>query len=565
MRAIYSSLRRSLFHCSSPYPYFSGESGGGGGTHRRFFHLNQAAVSSLQLPKDLLALVSSLSENPNNPKILRDIDSILLRSHLLDSTTSVFLLRGLARSRKITRAKILLSSLKQRAKIPDPFLYSIVLQCLLPHNPIRDVELVWNEISGDHSASGAASFVVHFCRRCDDALDVVPLCRRILSCRWAISCEGYAAMISALCLKKNPNPALARDVLKEMLELGLKVDDLSYYSVFRSFCKAGDPSGADSVMRIMGEKRIHDMHYLIYADFVYSLCKAGKFREARKLFDKMSKRDERRNEHIEQLGTTPKSPLKPGRRIIFQLSSSKLISKAMAFEAYFRALCSSGRLEDAEILLKEAAEKHVEHEVCVQKSFINALFCSGRHAEAIRFFEAEKKKKKKKKNRYVYVNEFADSVISSLCKIGRVEESHQLLRQLVNEGFFPTASIWNAVMESYCEVGRVDEAMGIFEGLNSGDLGSSVRPDGSSFSIVIHQLLSRREVEKARNVVEEMVRRKFQAGVDLYCELVNSLQSCGRFEEANYYLNSMIESGVLVSYSQWEVMAELLIKGNCDP
>ncbi|PKA58194.1 hypothetical protein AXF42_Ash012917 [Apostasia shenzhenica] len=65
----------------------------------------------------------------------------------------------------------------------------------------------------------------------------------------------------------------------------------------------------------------------------------------------------------------------------------------MTFEAYFQALCRSERLEHAEILLKEAAEKHLESEVCVQKSFINALFRSCRHVESIRFFEAKKKKK----------------------------------------------------------------------------------------------------------------------------------------------------------------------------
>ncbi|KAK8942963.1 hypothetical protein KSP39_PZI008851 [Platanthera zijinensis] len=512
---------------------------------RRSLHLNPTTSSHLTLTSELLSLFSILAGNPNSPKILRSVDAILAQSHLLDCTTSVLVLRGLAQSSKLTRAKTLLSSLNKRAQISNFFLYSIVLQSLLPQNPIRDVESVWNEVSAIPFGEFTEIFVFYICRRCDDAVDIELLCRRILSSRWPLSAGAFAALIGALCLKKNPNPNFSREVLMEMVERAFEVDDFCYYTVFRSFCRIGDVSGADSVLRSMIQRRNYELDLFVYEDFLHCLCKAGKFREARKLFDRMLKRGK-----IHDLGLG--NNLKPGRRIIFQLSSPNLISETMAFEAYFRSLCSHGRLEEAEILVEEAAGKHIMPVVSVDKEFVNALFSTGRHDEAIRFFESKRKK------RDVSAGDIAATVISGLCNNKRVDKSHELACELANEGYVLTSCVWNLIMKSYWEDGRAEKAMDVFEGIKSGNFCAFLRPDGSTYEIMIRGLLSIGMVEKATRVLEEMGRRKFAPSVDLYSVLVRTLHCFGRSKEAHGYLNFMIENGVFVSYAQWEVLFKSL-------
>ncbi|KAK8961668.1 hypothetical protein KSP40_PGU002401 [Platanthera guangdongensis] len=457
---------------------------------RRSLHLNPTISSNLDLTSELLSLFSILAGNPNTPKILRSVDAILAQSHLLDCTTSVLLLRGLAH---------------------------IVLQSLLPQNPIRDVESVWNEASAISFGEFTEIFVFYICRWCDDAMDIELLCRRILWSRWPLSAGAFVALIGALCLKKNPNPNLSREVLMEMVERAFEVDDFSYYTVFRSFCRIGDVSGADSVLRSMVERRNYGLDLFVYEDFLHCLCKAGKFREARNLFDRMLKRDK-----IHDLGLD--NNLKPGRRIIFQLSPPNLISKTMTFEAYFRSLCSHSS--------------------------------TGWHDEAIRFFESKRKKGD------VSAGDIAATVISGLCNNKRVDKSHELACELAIEGYVLTSCVWNLIMKSYWEDGRAEKAMDIFEGIKSGNFCAFFRPDGSTYEIMIRGLLSIGMVDKATRVLEEMGRRKFAPSVDLYSVLVRALRCFGRSKEAHDYLNFMIENSVFVSYAQWEVLFKSLTSIN---
>ncbi|XP_020582981.1 pentatricopeptide repeat-containing protein At3g07290, mitochondrial-like [Phalaenopsis equestris] len=529
-----------------PFPSFSPTST----ASHRSLHLT-TIPSYTEFTAHLLALFSNLSKTPNNPKILSFVDSILTQSHFLDSTASLLVLRGLSRSNKLARAKTLMSSLKQRDQIPTFFLYSIVLQCLLPRNPIRDVECAWSEVSGHSNCAVTERFVFYVSSRSDDALDLEPVCRRLLSNQWALSRNACTALIAALCLKKNPNPGLAREVLRGMVERSLEVDELSYYTVFRSFCRIGDLCSADSVLRDMLCMRACGLDLLVYEDFVRCLCKVGKFREARKLFDKVSKSDRK---HSSSLGTNVKS----GRRIIFQLRFSGVISETMAFEAYFRSLCRYGRLEEAENLLQEAMRKYLVPGVCVMKSFVNALFSAGRHEEAIRFFRVERKRGD------ASAGDLAATVIANLCNIDRVDDGYELACEVVNEGYVLTAWVWNLIMKSYWEGGRIDNAMAIFEGIKLGTLCPFLRPDRSTYAIMIHVLVRMGMVEKATGIFEEMRREKFAASVDLYGVLVRNLHFCGRSKEAQEYLNYMIENGVFVSYAQWEVLFESLssINGN---
>ncbi|GMP45700.1 hypothetical protein CsSME_00014135 [Camellia sinensis var. sinensis] len=50
----------------------------------------------------------------------------------------------------------------------------------------------------------------------------------------------------------------------------------------------------------------------------------------------------------------------------------------IAYETYFRSLCSAGRLDEAEALSKKTMKKRTVLEICVYGSFIKALFWAER-------------------------------------------------------------------------------------------------------------------------------------------------------------------------------------------
>ena len=357
------------------------------------------------------------------------------------------------------------------------------------------------------------------------------------------------ALVGAMCRINDPNRPLGRVVLNEMEERGMEPDDLTYFAVFQSFCMIGNVLEADSVLRDWSRRRVFELDVSIYGSFLYGLCKSGKFREARKLFDKLTARD-----HDEQIAVDCSPLVKPRRRAIFQLTYPGTISKVMAFEAYFRSLCSFGRVDEAEVLLKLAMKKSAAPETCVYHGFIKALFGAGRADDALQFFESERKKG------HVAARDHAVAIIFGLCENGRVEGGRELLNEMIDEGFVPTARVWNQIIKSYWETGSEEKAKELFEEMRSGLCDRhKTRPNAESYSLMVGKFLENGEVEMGISLLGEMVEKKLKAGVDLYSGIVRGLHKGGRVEESHKWLNQMIESGILVSYDGWESLYDSIV------
>lgn len=389
-----------------------------------------------------------------------------------------------------------------------------------------------------------SDFVVYLCRRGEDAAEIERVYHRVSSSRWDLRREGYVALIGAMCEGNNPNPGLARNVLRDMEEKGFEADELTYFALFQSFCRTGKVSEADSVLWSLVDRWNHESDMSVYGNFFYGLCKSGRFREARKLFDKLAKKDGR-------LEVNPSPRVKPGRRVIFQLSPSNKVTKVMAFEAYVRSLCSAGRVEDAERMLKEATRKSVVPEICVYRSFVEALFRAGRVDDAIGFFKAEKRKT----NVEVGVV-MAAAVIEGLCKMGRADEGCQLLCEILDEGFVPTANVLNWILESYLEEGRFGEAAGLFDRMRDGSYGGGAKHDASTYTVMIHGFLRKGDGMTAISLLGDMGREKMPVNFSLCSAVAPSFHAQGKLEELDNYLNKMIENGILVSFAAWESLFE---------
>lgn len=359
-----------------------------------------------------------------------------------------------------------------------------------------------------------------------------------------MSRDAYVALIGAMCRINDPDHHLGRIVLHEMARRGMEVDDLSYFAVFQSFCRIGNVVEADSVLRDWRNRREFELDASIYDSFFYGLCKSEKFREADKLFDKLTTRA-----HGDQFMVNSSPLLKPRRRAIFQLTYPGIISEMIAFEAYFRALCNFGRVDEAERLLKVEMKKSKVPEVCVHNCFIKVLFRVGRANDALRFFESERKKG------HVSARDIAAAVIFGLCENARVHDACKLLDEMICEGFVPTAQVWNQIIKSYFEMGSEEKAMGIFEKMHhqSCDI-SQTRPDAETYRIMIAMFLEKGKVEISISLLDELVGKKFKAGVDLYSGIVRGLHKCGRIDESRKWLNLMIEKGILVSYEGWKCL-----------
>ncbi|VFQ58830.1 unnamed protein product [Cuscuta campestris] len=515
--------------------------------HRRRLHaaVASSAPDTLRYLESFRGLIDSLSKNPRNYKALTALDSFLAQTHIFTPAISVISIDFLSQIKKLQRAKALVLNLKRQGQVSDHFSYGLVLDFLVKDGNFDAVEMVWAEICGPGIRICASDYVMHVSKY-GSADEVKRVCRRVLmggSGRVVWERQSLVSLIGALC---NVNECgLAEAVCVEMLNRGIPVDDLSYFVIFQCFCRNGAVIEADNILRKLWESNfLFDI--CIYGNFLHALCKSDKLREAKKLFCKLIKND---NGGLE----VSKKVVKGGRRAIFQMSCE--VPEIMAYEAYFRSLCSAGRINEAENLLKEMMKKRNVIEVCVYGSFITALFLAGRAEDALKFFEVESKKK-----RTITREDMSRYVIKGLCGDGRVDEALELLRD-INRGskmttYFSTSL--NHILESYWKEGRVDEAERLFYGLQCGS--SFVVYDVSNhYKTMINGYCVQGDVSKALGLVNEMVSRKMSVKPTLYSMVIRGLCDCGRLDEGLRCFDAMIGNGNAVSATSWKELLHPLL------
>lgn len=232
--------------------------------------------------------------------------------------------------------------------------------------------------------------------------EIKRICERILLLgSRGLRKQSYVALIGALC--RVNEGLLAKEIVRQVYDKGLNVDNFTYFVMFQCFCRNGDLDEADLILR----KLVQGNYYIdicIYGNFIYVPCKTSKFREANKLFCELVKSD--------CFGGSKFEFFKEGKRAIFQLNCSGAVPEMIAYETYFRSLCSAGRLDEAEALSKKMMKKRTVLEICVYGSFIKALFWAGWGEDAMKFFEVERKKG------IVRVDEIARFIIIGYVKKG---------------------------------------------------------------------------------------------------------------------------------------------------
>lgn len=491
--------------------------------------------------KDLFSIFTALSNNPRNYKALSTLNSLLSQAHHLDAATSVLVIHALSQLNKLQRAKSLIFNLKSQANLSHYFLYSVVIDSVVKHGTIDEVEAFWADIFRPPTID-VSDYVIYVCKF-GDANDIRRVSHRILMGCSGLRQQSYAGLLGALC--RENEGVLAKEVLRQMKSRGFRCDDITSFVLFRCFCRNGNLDEADLILRKLVKRRYH-IDVCVYGSFIHGLCKSGKFREAGKLFRKLIKKDCFKVDGAELL--------KEGRRAIFQLNCEGVVPEVMAYEIYFRSLCSAGKLDEAEVLLKKMMKRRTVPEICVHGSFVKALCRAGREVDAMKFFYVERKKG------LIQVDELAGFVIEELCGIGKVDDAGRIFHEtLANGGFVNPTAASNCILASYWEVGRVAEAEKLFGSMQTGGFGW---PDLLTYTTMVSGYCNQGNVSKAVSLFGEIAHSNIPVNGKLYEIIVRGLCDGGQLKEAHMYLNEMIKNGHMISFTRWKALFYSTFVGN---
>ncbi|KAF5821923.1 putative tetratricopeptide-like helical domain superfamily [Helianthus annuus] len=497
---------------------------------------------SLTFLQSVLNQIKHLSANPKHYPSLTTLDSLLTNTHMLNPATSLIIIDYLTQINKLSRAKTLISHLNSSGTVSQPFLYSLLFSFLLKDSPINHIESLWADICGSVKRLNFSfsDYVILVCKF-DELSEVKDVYNRIFmdGGSYCLERQSYVALSAALCSLNEG--ILAKKVVNEMYDKGIVVDNWTYFSMFRCFCRNGDFDEADLALRKL-VKNGFVVDICVYGSWIDGLCKYGKYREADKLFRKFLKRGS-----VKKFGEE-KKVLKEGRRAIFQLNCEGVVPELMAYECYFRALCNAMKLDDAEVLLKKMMSGRALPETCVYGSFIKALFRSGRDEDAMKFFKVQRKKG------LVRVDEIVTYLIMGLCENGKSDDALRLFDEILTvNGFVNGSYVCNIILGGYWKHDGVSKAELFFERWRSNEVRYG-KLDVTSYTIMCNGYCSGNDVQKAVMVFEEMLKRKMTVNGALYERVIRLLCDCGRANEAFRYFNDMIENGHLVFCKRWRTI-----------
>ncbi|CAN4109252.1 unnamed protein product [Withania somnifera] len=131
-----------------------------------------------------------------------------------------------------------------------------------------------------------------------------------------------------------------------------------------------------------------------------------------------------------------------------------------------------------------------------------------------------------------------NSIIDTFGKYGELGEALEVFEKMRREGIKPDFRTWNSLVRWHCKFGHLDAAIGLFNEMQE----QRLYPDPKIFIIIITHLV-------------EQVRWDITSAGAIYAVLVDIYGQHGRFQDAEYCLNSLKLEGLQLSPSTFCVLA----------
>uniref|UniRef100_A0A1D1YX39 Pentatricopeptide repeat-containing protein At1g05600 n=1 Tax=Anthurium amnicola TaxID=1678845 RepID=A0A1D1YX39_9ARAE len=247
------------------------------------------------------------------------------------------------------------------------------------------------------------------------------------------------------------------------------------------------------------------------------------------------------------------------------------------YRILMKGLCEDGRLEDATHLLYSMlwriSQKGCDADVVVYRTLLEALCAVGRVREAEDILtKVLKKGLKSPKNRRSFqgydlgacgrnlegMKNVIDEALASggVCSLasygaiivdlyleGKIADADRLFDEMLQRGFQPSVSMYEAKIAVLCSAGRAEDAVAVLE---TEMVERGCAPTARAYHLVMRGLCDERKPERAVEYLEKMaLRGGFAAGKETYEILVDGLCCEGKFAEASRVLERLLTRKLL--------------------
>ncbi|XP_022135644.1 pentatricopeptide repeat-containing protein At2g17140 [Momordica charantia] len=334
----------------------------------------------------------------------------------------------------------------------------------------------------------------------------------------------------------------ARLILNEMAEKSIKPNLYSYNILIYGLCKYGMFSDARSILGLMRESGLAP-DTVTYSTLLHGYCCRGKIVKANYVLREMM-----------QVGCFP---------------------NMYTCNILLHSLWKEGRASEAEELLQKMNERNYGLDNVTCNTMINGLCKTGNLDKAIEIvsgmwthgsaslgnlgnsfiglFDVGNSGKKCMPDSVTYA-----TIISGLCKVGRIDEAKKKLLEMIGKGLSPDSLIFDTFIHSYCKQGKLSSAFRVLKEMEKKGCNKSLR----TYNSLIEGLGSN-QIFEIYGLMDEMRESGISPNIYTYNNIIRCLSEGGKVKDATSLLDEMLQKGIYPNVYTFRILIGAFLKA-CD-
>ncbi|KAJ7979068.1 Pentatricopeptide repeat-containing protein [Quillaja saponaria] len=325
---------------------------------------------------------------------------------------------------------------------------------------------------------------------------------------------------------------------REMSISGFSMDRFTLGCFAYSLCKAG--RWREALTLIEKEDVLPDT--ILYTKMISGLCEASLFEEAMDIINKMRSNSCLPNVvtyRILLCGCLRKGQLGRCKRILSMMIIEGCYPSPKIFNSLVHAYCRSRDYSYAYKLLKKMVKCGCQPGYVIYNILIGGI-CGNEELPSLDVLELAEKAYSEMLDSGTVLNKVnVSNFARCLCSAGKFEKAFNIIREMMSKGFIPDASTYSKVIGFLCNATKVEKAFFLFQEMKR----NAIVPDVYTYTILIDSFCKAGLIEQAQKWFDEMVSNDCAPNVVTYTALIHAYLKARKVSIAHEVFEMMLADG----------------------
>ncbi|XP_039134880.1 pentatricopeptide repeat-containing protein At5g62370-like [Dioscorea cayenensis subsp. rotundata] len=439
-----------------------------------------------------------------------------LHGFVLDRRLCMMMIHGYVKEGRVNMALDLFKEMKERIDCPpDVYSYNIMIFRLLKLNFVDGGWELFHEMVGCGLKPNVVTFNTMINWYCNNS-DVDSALRLLDTMKHydvTPNLHSYTSVMTALCKAKRL--VEVEKWFEKMLDCGLIPDDHMFQLLIKYLPFDHVPWMMGKVLDCLSRNGCN-INVLSFVRLFTSDSDEELQREVKLLFDEMAGNNIIPLNvvlHILLGSVCSRGKFNIAHLLLENMVDHGSVPSISHYNFLIRCLCKEGRIEDASFSLYSL--------LCLNlttHSIVINFHCKRRDIDlALRAFD------KMIRQGFRPPVDVYDSIIRSLCKVGRMLEAELTVDKMLQVGVMPGERIYNALINGYSKMGKIVDAQYLFDVMVYRD----IRPSCHAYCALINGLVKANMFRMAVKYLRMMLEDGFVPGTVLYTMLIHQFLKKG--------------------------------------